>query len=449
MKGDNRNRYRPLGPLTRAEAATILAKYAKEQNIITADTTVTSSTTLSDKIYANDLTIDRTLGDDDLTICGCVILGTLTINGGGKNTVTLEDSVVQNMVVSKTTGDVRILLSGYSAVRQTSLVYGAILEQDNLYGEGFQIVNLDGIPLSIHKVTLAGNFRQVNLNVRSILEQLEGSIGTLTVNASAAGSSVETNQGTTINTAVVNGKTTFTGSGRILSMKDNVTVTENSDTTPQPLPSTGGSGPQPSFSPADGATKVDMGRNIQITFHETIFDASGGEATNSDISSMVELRTGSATGAKVFYTATIDASKQIITLDPVFDLTRSTDYYVILLSGSIKDADGSAIGRISSKFTTGSPAIEAPSITSYPVAHSLLQNDDTATITLTCATSGVTMYYTLDASAPSASATRYTSPFEISTSKSGGETIFIKAIATKPGMPDSEVSSTFLVFLPK
>ena len=59
----------------------------------------------------------------------------------------------------------------------------------------------------------------------------------------------------------------------------------------------------------------------------------------------------------------------------------------------------------------------------------------TKTITITCATPGAEIYYTVDGSTPSAASMRYTEPFSIS------KTTTVKAIAILTGMNDSEIAS--------
>ncbi|MBR0099915.1 MAG: chitobiase/beta-hexosaminidase C-terminal domain-containing protein, partial [Treponema sp.] len=57
-------------------------------------------------------------------------------------------------------------------------------------------------------------------------------------------------------------------------------------------------------------------------------------------------------------------------------------------------------------------------------------------VTISCETTGATIYYTTDGSDPSASSTKYSSAIAV------GETTTIKAIAVKDGMTDSSVAST-------
>lgn len=58
-----------------------------------------------------------------------------------------------------------------------------------------------------------------------------------------------------------------------------------------------------------------------------------------------------------------------------------------------------------------------------------------ATIQISCATLGATIYYTTDGNNPSTSSTPYSAPFEVS------QNATIKAIAVKTGLLDSDVAS--------
>ena len=100
-----------------------------------------------------------------------------------------------------------------------------------------------------------------------------------------------------------------------------------------------------------------------------------------------------------------------------------------LAVGTISDANyhGTAIGilAVNPAGTVATPAI-SPEAGSYIGAQS---------VALSCATSGATIYCTLDGSAPTTSSLKYSSAISVSA------TTTIKAYAVKPGMSDSAVAS--------
>jgi hypothetical protein len=61
------------------------------------------------------------------------------------------------------------------------------------------------------------------------------------------------------------------------------------------------------------------------------------------------------------------------------------------------------------------------------------------TVTISCETTGATIFYTLDGTTPTDSSTEYFGPFEFSVSHMPPE--IVKAIAIKAGMESSEVGS--------
>lgn len=107
---------------------------------------------------------------------------------------------------------------------------------------------------------------------------------------------------------------------------------------------------------------------------------------------------------------------------------------------SAQNGKGTALGETMpaanttyyAQWTENTPVVEqvaTPSITgTTPFT-------DNTTVTITCATTGATIHYTIDGSTPTASSATYSSPIAISA------TTTIKAIAIKSGMTDSEVAS--------
>jgi len=102
------------------------------------------------------------------------------------------------------------------------------------------------------------------------------------------------------------------------------------------------------FNPTDGAKGVAVGSNIVVTFSETIARGTG----------TIELRSGSATGTIVetFNAATstrLTLSGNQLTIDPTSNLSNSTQYFVVMASGTIRDIAGNNyIGTSTYDFTT-------------------------------------------------------------------------------------------------
>jgi Ca2+-binding RTX toxin-like protein len=109
------------------------------------------------------------------------------------------------------------------------------------------------------------------------------------------------------------------------------------------------------FSPGDNATAVAVGNNITLTFSEAIQKGSGN----------IEIRQGSANGTIVESfspTSTrVTVSGSTLTIDPTNNLANSTQYFVVLPSGSVRDLAGNNFAGTSTyDFTTAAPPDTTP-----------------------------------------------------------------------------------------
>ena len=102
------------------------------------------------------------------------------------------------------------------------------------------------------------------------------------------------------------------------------------------------------FSPANGLADVAIGANIVLTFSEAIARGTGS----------IQIRADSITGTVVetFDTATsarLSLSGATLTIDPTSDLDPSTQYFVTIATGSVKDVAGNSfVGTASYSFST-------------------------------------------------------------------------------------------------
>ncbi len=100
-----------------------------------------------------------------------------------------------------------------------------------------------------------------------------------------------------------------------------------------------------SFSPADGASSASRTANFTITFSETI-DIQTGNITIKKASDNSTVETISISGGQVTGNGTTS-----ITIDPSVTLSGSTDYYVQIASGAVKDTAGNSYAGIADTTT--------------------------------------------------------------------------------------------------
>ncbi len=367
----NDGRIHPQDQLTRAQTAKIICEILDHETIVEKNTVIDDDNTrLSNKIYANNVTIDEDLGDDSAVIDKCMILGNLSVQGGGTDSITVSNSRVANANVKKDDDSVRLVAKGETAIVRLSASESSILQtsglRGGLFGPGFSSITVN----SSAEVTLRGSFPRININgSRARVELDSGTIDSLTVGGKY--SHITADSGTTISTVTVNAESYFHGRGAITHMNVNAddvtyetkprhwTIARSADT-----PTRAGSDSDDSdddsdnfddigFSPRNGATNVSLDARIKITFGSETEMHDGDSISDSDIDDFIELRKGSSSGSKVDFSADISSSKKVITITPDSELSRDTKYYLIIEEDSIRDDDGDTNEKQTISFTTG------------------------------------------------------------------------------------------------
>lgn len=355
-------RIHPADPLTRAQTAKILCDILDNETIENQDRIVDeNNTTLTERIYVGDVTIDEDLGEGNATIDNCVIMGTLSVEGGGAKSITINNSRVGSMVVRKDDTPVRIVTKGDTIIPKVTAYGSSILQTSGKNGLGVLEVTVNrGADL-----TLKGNFPAVNINGSSSTVTLEsGKIGVLTVDRSGKYSDITLTGKAEVTEATVNGEAYFHGTGTIVHMSvnaDNITY----ETKPKKM--TVGvnidralgeadidSDVEVEFDPGNKDTDVDLDTKITLTFNTSIKLANGAAVTSSNIKNFASIHTASKGGIEVECTGTINTAKKVVTLTPKNELSANTRYYVVLADESVMNAGGSKNDEDDVYFTTGS-----------------------------------------------------------------------------------------------
>lgn len=106
------------------------------------------------------------------------------------------------------------------------------------------------------------------------------------------------------------------------------------------------------FTPANGATGVDVAISPTLSFSVPVVMANGSQITNGDIASLITFKVNDAGGANVPFNGTINAEKTLITVDPVADLENGQLYFLALNNEVIRYEGADLIPGQNITFTT-------------------------------------------------------------------------------------------------
>ena len=360
MGAYNDGKLHPKDPLTRAQTTKILCDILDNETIVTRSTILDEDKAkISEKIYTDDVIIGEDLEEGSITIDNCVILGDLTVEGGGNGTVTLNNTRVAYTLVNKDDSAVRIVTKGDTTIASLSAKQACVLQTSGKGGTGIQKVTVNkGADLS-----LKGSFPIVNIEGFSTVSLESGDITTLTINKSGKYSDITLTGKAKVAEATVNAESYFHGAGTIAHMivnADDITY----ETKPEKMTVATfvdramGEGELNSdvditFRPKAKAADVDLDEKITVTFANSMKLLKGSAITDSNISSFLSLRKESKNGEEVAFSATINSAKKVITITPKSDLNANTKYYVVLTADTLINASGNENDSAYSYFTTG------------------------------------------------------------------------------------------------
>lgn len=200
---------------------------------IKGDVTIsTADVTLRNVIIEGDLLLAQSISNGNVTLKDVTVKGKTIINGGGPNSIIMYNFNGETVIIDVPDGSsVRLLAQGSTSINNVSVEGNGILEESQLTGAGF--INVE-IPAGA-QVTLSGDFEEVsveaggaNINVNS------GSINTMTIAGTAAGSTVNLGTGASVGTLDINAQSSITGQGQITNANinsANVTIQQTPATT--------------------------------------------------------------------------------------------------------------------------------------------------------------------------------------------------------------------------
>ncbi len=127
--------------------------------------------------------------------------------------------------------------------------------------------------------------------------------------------------------------------------------------------------PTVSFSPVSGATVVDAGTDVVLTFDEAIYqDTSETAFDTTALSGLITLKSTDANGTDIPFSASINAGNTKVTIDPTNDLANGTVY--VAVSNGYYDAADNQGATATNTFTIAVPIADttAPTVSFSPVS---------------------------------------------------------------------------------
>ena len=113
-----------------------------------------------------------------------------------------------------------------------------------------------------------------------------------------------------------------------------------------------GNPPLASFVPTNGAINVYRDAHVIITFDKAVYMMGGGEVTNANVASVISLKNQSSTGSNLSFTASINATKDEITVVP--DQLFNYEQHVYCAVDDLQGANGVPMSQFHTEFTVHS-----------------------------------------------------------------------------------------------
>lgn len=229
IKGYPDQTLRPLQSITRAEAVVLLDKVVgnliqssgtvggDEEKTVHGNVTINAAgVTLKNTRIEGDLHLAAGIGEGEVYLDNVTVQGRTLVAGGGENSIILINTTLDEVIVDKVSGKVRLLSKGDTVVLNTIIKTAVKLQEENQdKDKGFVDVEItDGE--AGDNVQLQGEFQKVIINKNVVLDVLESTeIGNLETGAQAEGSTVNVQDGSTLANVVLNASVDIKGKGII------------------------------------------------------------------------------------------------------------------------------------------------------------------------------------------------------------------------------------------
>ena len=231
------NKLMPQNCITREQFATVMdrmaGKYYTESGLYRGGSGSViinaPDVTLSNAVIKGDVIIGDGVAEGDVNLVCVYIEGRLIVRGGGINTVSLEDTVVEEVVLAKPAGNVRLLSDQKSEIKEITVtdsrqqvIISAPAEKLNIQGENTQV--------KVKDVTV----KEVEIKAQGSTRALESStVDTIKVDEKAAETKIENDENSAVKTVDSAADVTITGDGQLSEITGDGNVTDDKGEAPE------------------------------------------------------------------------------------------------------------------------------------------------------------------------------------------------------------------------
>jgi hypothetical protein len=152
---------------------------------------------VSNSVIRGDLLLTEGIGDGYVTLVNVTVTGRMIVKGGGANSIIVQDSAVNGgLVVDKKGSPVRVAAVGNTSIAETTACPGAILEERNLTGRGFEKIETEENGTTGKEIILTGAFTSVGMNTPDNVLQINGTISNLEAGEGSSNARIVLKSGT-------------------------------------------------------------------------------------------------------------------------------------------------------------------------------------------------------------------------------------------------------------
>ncbi|MFZ7132602.1 MAG: S-layer homology domain-containing protein [Eubacteriales bacterium] len=175
LSGYEDNSLKAANYITRAESVKVLSNlfgevyneagvYGPEEGLLEVERNVTVSienVTLQNMIIYGDLYLAEGIGEGEVTLDNVEVVGDTIVKGGGENSIIIKNSSLENLIIIKKDGKVRILAMGNTNIKNTKLQSSGKLQGEER--DNFNRVEIIKVSPG-EAVELEGHFNKVDVS---------------------------------------------------------------------------------------------------------------------------------------------------------------------------------------------------------------------------------------------------------------------------------------------